>query len=66
MHMDGKGHIYGSMSQKPDNEPQTDKGVYTLENDGTVIITWDHWDRKEKLFAQLFETPFQPRSATHA
>ena len=34
----------------------TDKGVYTLENNGTVTITWEHWGRKEKLFAQLFET----------
>jgi hypothetical protein len=56
MYMDGKGHIYGSMSLKPDNEPQSDKGIYTLEEDGTVTIIWEHWDRKEKLFAQLFET----------
>lgn len=56
MYMDDNGHIYGSMSLKPDKEPQTDKGVYTLEDDGTVTIIWDHWDKKEKLFAQLFET----------
>jgi len=56
MYMDDNGHIYGNMSLKPDNEPQTDKGIYTLEDDGTVTIIWDHWDRKEKLFAQLFET----------
>ena len=56
VYMDNKGHIYGSMSLKPKNEPKTDKGVYSLENDGTVTITWDHWDRKEKLFAQFFET----------
>lgn len=56
MYMDDKGNIYGEMSLKPDNEPKTDKGVYTLEKDGTVTITWEHWDRKEKLYAQFFET----------
>lgn len=56
VYMDDKGSIYGKMSVKPDNEPKTDKGIYTLENDGTVTITWDHWDRKEKLSAQFFET----------
>lgn len=40
----------------PMNEPKTDKGIYSLENNGTVAITWDHWDRKEKLFAKFFET----------
>ncbi len=56
MYMDDKGIIYGKMSLKPEGEPQEDKGIYTLEPDGTVSIIWNHWDRKEKLYAQFFET----------
>jgi hypothetical protein len=56
MYMDGQGNIYGQMSLKPNNEPQTDQGIYTLENDGTISIQWHHWDNKEKLYAQIFET----------
>jgi len=56
MYMDGKGHIFGSMSLKPKGEPKTDKGFYSINPDGTMTITWDHWDKKEKLFAQFFET----------
>ncbi len=56
MYMDDRGNIYGKMSLKPDGEPQTDKGIYTIGNDGTIIITWNHWDNKEKMYAQFFET----------
>lgn len=56
MYLDGKGHIYGKMAHKPDGELQADQGVYTLKDDGTVTITWNHWDKKETLYAQLFET----------
>ena len=56
MYMDDKGNIYGKMSRKPANEPKTDKGIYIIENDGTVTITWNHWNKKEKLYAQFFAT----------
>lgn len=55
MYMDDKGKIYGEMSHKPKDEPQSDNGVYTLENDGTISITWNHWDKHEKLYAQFYE-----------
>ncbi len=56
MYLDSKGNIWGKMSQKPANEPQTDQGVYTIKSDGSMNITWHHWDNKKELHALYFET----------
>lgn len=56
MFMDDNGHIFGKMSHKPDNEPQIDKGTYTIESDGTFYITWQHWDGSKKLCGRIFDT----------
>jgi hypothetical protein len=56
MYMDDKGNIWGKMSHKPANEPQTDKGVYALAEDGTFYITWQHWDGAKKLCGHVFDT----------
>jgi hypothetical protein len=56
MFLDEKGIIFGKMSQPLENEPQTDKGVYSIQDDGTVYITWEHWDGAKKLCANFFDT----------
>ncbi len=56
MFLDDQGHIVGQMAHKPKNQPQTDTGVYTIKNDGTVYLTWKHWDDAKELCAQFFET----------
>lgn len=56
MFMDDKGNIFGEMTIKPANEPKVDQGIYTINNNGKVYITWQHWDFKKKLCAQFFET----------
>ncbi len=56
MFMDNNGNVLGRMSQKPKNEPQMDKGVYTVEPDGTFYITWQHWDGGKKLCGRIFNT----------
>lgn len=56
MFLDEQGHIWGKMSHKPVNEPQTDQGVYTIANDGTFYITWQHWDGAKKLCGRIFNT----------
>lgn len=55
-YMDDKGNIYGKMLNKPAGEPQTDTGVYTIEDDGTMDITWNHWNGKEKRYVSFYET----------
>ena len=56
MYLDNKGNIIGKMSHKPVNEPQTDNGVYSIDEDGTAYITWQHWDGAKKLCFHAFNT----------
>jgi hypothetical protein len=56
MFLDDHGNAVGKMSQKPTNEPQTDKGIYSINDDGTAYITWQHWDGKKTLCFRAFNT----------
>ncbi len=56
MFMDNHGHIWGSMSQKPVDEPRADEGVYSIKQDGTVYMTWNHWDGAKQLCFHSFAT----------
>lgn len=56
MFLDNKGNITGKMSHKPANEPQTDKGIYSIDEDGTTYVTWQHWDGAKKLCFHAFNT----------
>lgn len=56
MFLDDKGNIVGKMSHKPANEPQMDKGIYSIDEDGTTYITWQHWDAAKKLCIHVFNT----------
>jgi hypothetical protein len=56
MFLDGRGNVIGKMSHKPANEPQMDKGIYSIDNDGTAYITWQHWDGAKKLCFRAFYT----------
>lgn len=56
MYMDKHGNILGKMSVKPANLPQYDQGTYTIDQDGTFYITWQHWDERKKICGHLFET----------
>ncbi len=56
MFLDDKGNIVGKMSLKPSNEPQMDKGTYSVDGDGTAYITWRHWDGAKKLCFHAFNT----------
>jgi hypothetical protein len=56
MFLDDQGHIWGKMSLKPKDEPQTDQGTYSVEEDGTFHLRWQHWDYAKTLCGHLFET----------
>ena len=56
IYLDNKGNVWGKMSHKPANEPQIDKGVYKVTNDGTFYIIWQHWDGAKKLCGHVFNT----------
>lgn len=52
--MDDQGNILGKMAHKSANEPQIDKGVYVIKKDGTLYITWQHWDEAKKVCLHMF------------
>jgi hypothetical protein len=54
--LDDKGNIFGKMAHKMANEPQTDKGVYTIKDDGTYYLTWQHWDDSKQFCVHFFNT----------
>ena len=54
--LDEQGKILGKMAQKPANEPQSDKGIYSITDDGTLHITWDHWDGGKPLCGHFYNT----------
>ena len=56
MYLDDKGKVIGKMSHKPVNEHQTDNGMYSIDEDGTAYITWQHWDGAKKLCFHAFNT----------
>lgn len=56
MYLDGKGTIFGTMSLKPKNEPRKDQGKYSISKKGVLFITWDNWDGKKKLAAEIYNT----------
>lgn len=56
IYMDGSGHAFGKMLSQPANEPQMDKGVYSVAADGTYYLTWQHWNRGKKQCVNFFNT----------
>jgi len=55
-YLDEKGNLFGKMAKKPADQPQTDKGVYTIKDDGTIYLTWQHWDGAKQLCFHIFNT----------
>lgn len=54
--LDAHGNVWGEMSQKPANQPKNDTGTYSIKNDGTVYIKWNHWDEEKMLCFHIFST----------
>lgn len=54
--LDDQGHALSKMSIKPANQPQFDTGVYSIKNDGTLLIKWKHWDNGKQLCFHIFDT----------
>ncbi len=56
VYLDNQGHIFGKMKSKPVNAPQTDQGTYVIKHNGTMCITWQHWDHAKTIHAHFFNT----------
>lgn len=57
MFLDNRGHIWAVLSgQTANNVSQTDDGKYTIGQDGSLYIRWNHWFESQRLCAHLFNT----------
>lgn len=56
MYVAENGKVFGKMSKKPKNDPQTDEGIYTIKDDGTVYVTWKNWDGAKQLCFNIYST----------
>ncbi len=51
------GKIKGKFAKKPSNEPQIDEGTWTVKDDGTLCVTWQHWNQKSPLCMATYSLP---------
>lgn len=51
-----KGIIKGEASNPKTSIPNTDQGKYSIDDDGTIHIQWDHWEGRKNLCMRLFAT----------
>ena len=56
MYLAKNGTILGTMSHKPRNEPLNDQGHYVINANGSMTITWNHWDGHKHLCADYYNT----------
>lgn len=55
-YLDDKGNVKGQFGVKPKNGPQMDTGVYKIEEDGAMYVTWQHMYDGKKVCFRLFDT----------
>lgn len=41
--------VNGKFSNKPDNDPQTDEGSWSVKPNGTLCVTWQHWNQAKPI-----------------
>ncbi len=54
--LDSKGNIMGKFVNKPSSAPQTDTGVYKINNDGSMYITWKNWEGGKEMCVKFYNT----------
>ncbi len=47
--------VNGKLTNKPTNEPQQDLGIWTVDNDGKLCITWNYWNASKPFCAYLYD-----------
>lgn len=50
--LDSKGTILG---YNPSDKLKKDDGSYSINNDGTLFVTWKHWHNAKKLCINVFD-----------
>ncbi len=55
-YIDTQGKIFGKLDTPVTNSPQNDQGSYAIKTDGSLCMTWQHWNNGQEWCANIFET----------
>ncbi len=56
VYLDAKGQIAGKFLNAPTDAPQTDTGTYKIADNGTMHVTWKHWEAPKEICVNFFDT----------
>ena len=56
VYLDKQGKLNGQFANKPDNDPQTDQGKWTVKSNGVLCATWDHWNQSNPICVFVYKT----------
>lgn len=49
------GKAQAQFTNKPDNQPQTDQGTWMVKADGTMCVTWQHWNQNKPICLAVYK-----------
>lgn len=49
------GTINGKLSNQPENGPQADNGTYKINADGSLCVTWQHWNNTSPICVSAYK-----------
>ena len=49
------GKLTGQFSSKPENDPISDIGKWTVDSKGTFCATWDHWNKSKPICVVFYK-----------
>lgn len=54
-YFDTNGKYTGQMANKPDNGPINDTGTWKVKSNGTLCVTWDHWNSSKPICVSVYK-----------
>lgn len=49
-----KGKLHGQMSNKLEESPQTDNGIWMVKPNNILCVTWQHWNQKTPICVNVY------------
>lgn len=53
--LDSNGNMDGHMANKPENDPISDTGTWTVSQNGTLCVTWQHWNNTKPICVSVYK-----------
>jgi hypothetical protein len=48
--------VTGQFANKPDSDPQNDTGKWQVKSNGTLCVTWEHWNNAKPICVAVYKT----------